>query len=204
MDDLLRKKLSSCRITLCRKRYLKDRMRYCWIIIGMMLLMACPATPANAVGVEAKVKSAYLYNLLRRTSWPEGSFKTDDSPYIVGVLGDDNLEGLLEKIASRKKVNKRSIQLEKFKTIKDYKPCHMLYVPGYRSPEQQKEILKATKGTHCLVVGDSPGFALAGATANFDYRDDGTIGMELNLAQAKKHKLKFDRQLIEVSQPVGE
>lgn len=174
-------------------------------IAAVMLFAAAwvitPPSEAFAASVEAKVKSAYLYNLLRRTAWPDSTFENDESPYRIAVLGQDNLEGLLEKIAEMKKVNKRAIKLERLKSIDDYKPCHMLYVPGYAlTTEQQRAIVEKTAGTPCLVVGDSPGFAQAGATANFVDREDGTIGLELNLAMAKKHRLSFDKQLLDVAQ----
>ena len=174
------------------------------ILLVLVVFSACPVSTADAAGVEAKVKSAYLYNLLRRTTWPESTFKNEESPYLVTVLGQDNLEGLLDKIASKKKVNKRAIKLIRIKSIKDLQPCHMLYVPNYLTPEQQQAILKKTAGTPCLVVGDSPGFARAGATANFVDREDGTVGIVLNVAQARKHHLKFDRQLLEVAEATSE
>lgn len=158
----------------------------------------------EAASIEAKVKSAYLYNLLRRTSWPEAMFQNDESPYRVAVLGQDNLEGLLEVIAERKRVNKRPIELIRLQSIDDYEPCHMLYVPGHRTSEQQKAIVAKAAGHACLVVGDSSGFAAAGATANFVHREDGTVGIELNLAEAKKHHLKFDEQLVAVSHVLDE
>jgi len=80
----------------------------------------------------------------------------------------------------------------------------MLYVPGYVTPEEQQAVLKKTSRTPCLVVGDTPGFARAGATANFVDREDGTIGIELNLPQAKKRHLKFDQQLLEVAEILGD
>jgi hypothetical protein len=191
-----------------RQRRVPDRVRMVVAILVVAAWILSPVASASAASVEAKVKSAYLYNLLRRTTWPDTMFKNDESPYRIIVLGRDNLDGLLEKIAQMKKVNKRSIKLERIKSLDEYnerEPCHMLYVPEYDlSPEKQQAILKKTAGTPCLVVGDSPGFARAGAMANFMDREDGTIGLELNLARAKKHRIKFDKQLIEVSQTVAE
>ncbi|HLA83574.1 MAG TPA: YfiR family protein [Thermoguttaceae bacterium] len=184
----------------------------CWTttaagVLVIALMLMGPLSTVEAAGVEAKVKSAYLYNLLRRTIWPDKAFQNEESPYRVAVLGQDNLEGLLEKIAQMKKVNKRAIKLERLNSLKDYRPeqpFHMLYVPGYLTPEQQQAVIDKTAGAPCLIVGESPGFAAAGATANFIDRDDGTIGIELNLAQAKKRSLEFDRQLLEVAQTVSE
>jgi len=175
------------------------------VVLAAGLLLVCPVSLARAASVEAKVKSAYLYNLLRRTTWPDSMFEKDDSPYRVAVLGQDNLEGLLEKIAEKKKVNKRSIQLHRLKSLDDLRePYHMLYVPGeYLSPEQQQAILKKTANMPCLVVGDAPGFAEAGASANFYERDDGTMGIQLNRAEAAQHQLKFDQQLLEVAKIVS-
>lgn len=191
-----------------RRRSTQVRMRTATAVLVAFAWILCAASTTWAATVEAKVKSAYLYNLLRRTTWPDSMFKNDESPYRVVVLGSDRLGGLLEKIAQMKKVNKRSIKLERIKSLNEYKdrePCHMLYVPEYElSPEKQQAILKKTAGTPCLVIGDAPGFARAGAAANFIDREDGTIGLELNLERAKKHKIRFDKQLIEVAQTVAQ
>jgi hypothetical protein len=202
MDDRHREVLVR-RGTPARSDMRGGRLGIAVALLFTIALACCPSTAA-AVGVEAKVKSAYLYNFLRRTVWPDKTFETDESPYRIAILGEDNLEGLLEKIAEQKKVNKRPIVLQRLASIDQYKPCHMLYVAGSITPEQRQAILKKTAGTSCLVVADSPGFAKAGGIADFVDREDGTIGIELNLGRAKKSRLKFDQELVEVAQTVSE
>jgi len=173
----------------------------CGVLVATFLT-AFPASPVQAAGTEAKIKAAYLYNLLRRTTWPDSAFAGDDAPYTVAVLGKDSLEGLLDTVARKKKVNKRKISLKRLGSIAEYTPCHMLYVPGSPDADTRKSVLEKTADTSCLVVGETDGFGKEGATINFFPKPDGTIGYELNEVAEAGHNLKFEDQIRKVGTKV--
>src|SRR5580698_7115353 len=57
------------------------------LFLGTLLLTAGPKPAVGEVS-EYAVKAAYLYNFTQFVRWPEGSLG-DDSPFVIGVLGDD-------------------------------------------------------------------------------------------------------------------
>jgi hypothetical protein len=167
-----------------------------FLLLGALICgVASAAREARAASAEAKVKTAYLYNILRYTTWPPEAFASDQAPYTVLILGEDKLEGLLDKVAESKQINKRSIVIKRITSLDQYAPCQLLYVCGTLTPENSKTILQKTAGTPVVVVGESAGFGTEGATVNFFADADGTTGYELNLKAADERKLAFESQL---------
>lgn len=56
---------------------------------------AAPATPG-----ENEVEAAYLVNFLRYTQWPQSSFDSATSPYVVSVVGDENAYQAVRAVAA--------------------------------------------------------------------------------------------------------
>jgi hypothetical protein len=169
----------------------------CCIIVGLATVAS--VSQIQAASTEAKVKTAYIYNLLRMATWPAEAFANEQSPYTIVILGEDKLEDLLDKVAESKQINKRSIVLKRISAIDGYVPCHVLYVTGTQTPEACKAILDKTANTSVLVLGETPGFGKQGATVNFFVDENGTTGYEMNLKAAAKHSLKFESQLQELA-----
>lgn len=162
------------------------------------------AFQAQAASPEAKVKTAYIYNILRNTTWPPEAFANDQAPYTVLILGEDKLEGLLDKVASSKKVNKRSIVVKKISSINEFTPCHILYAVGAQTPDTSKAILEKTASSSTLVLGETADFAKQGADVNFFEDANGTTGYEMNLKVSAKKSLKFDAQLRDLAKIVDQ
>ncbi len=73
----------------------------------------------------AKMQALYLYNFTRYVEWPE-SYKTGD--FVIGVAGTgSDVATELKDIATKRKVNAQVIQIIEFKSVKDYKTCHLLF-----------------------------------------------------------------------------
>ncbi len=171
-------------------------------LLAATILSTLAAPPAMAASKESKIKVAYLYVLLRNTTWPGNAFASDDAPYVIGVLGDDPLGSPLDKLAAKKTVNKRKIVIERFAAMDGYKPCHILYASGELDEAQRGAILGAVKGKPVLVIGDAPGFAAGGATANFYVKPDEAIGFEINAAAAGAAKLQLKDAILKAGKAV--
>jgi hypothetical protein len=175
------------------------------VLLGALLFgVFSAAREAHAASAEAKVKTAYLYNILRYTTWPPETFANDQAPYTVLILGTDNLEGLIDKVAESKQINKRSIVIKRITSLDQYAPCHLLYACGTLSPEASKAILQKTAGAPVVVVGESAGFGAEGAPINFFADSDGTIGYEMNLKAAGERKITFESQLKDLGKVIAQ
>ena len=148
---------------------------------------------------EYRLKAAYLYNFLVFFTWPEETFSGPDAPLVVGVFGDDPLGAALDEVARRKTVKGRPIVVRRFKSWKDHKPCHMLFLPRTVGQNTLIEAIKRTRGSPLLLVGETPGLARSGATVNFYPDIDGTIGFEINVDATAERKLGVDARLLKLA-----
>ena len=148
---------------------------------------------------EYRLKAAYLYNFLVFFSWPEETFSGPQAPLVVGVFGDGPLGAALDEVARRKTVKGRRIVVRRFKSWKDYRPCHMLFLPRTVGQNALAEAIKRTRGSPLLLVGETPGLARRGATVNFYPDIDGTIGFEINVDATAERKLGVDARLLKLA-----
>jgi hypothetical protein len=156
-----------------------------------------PAADTNPT-YEYNVKAAYLYSFGRYVEWPDESLSRASNAFVIGVLGDDPFGDGLDRIAKAKKTHDRQIVIRRFRSLDDYQPCHILFVPKSVAPEQQAAALQKLGATPVLLVGESPGFAAQGGTINF-YLDQDTVHFEINVQAAKRQQLSINAQLLRLA-----
>ncbi len=157
-----------------------------------------PARAQPGKITEYRLKTAYLYHFAQFTIWPASAFNDASgvrAPFIIGVLGDDPLGTTLDELARRKTVKGRPIVVRRFKSWKNYQPCHILFLSRTTLPDLRLKAIAATASSPLLLVGESPGFAVRGATVNFYPDVDGTIGFEINIDATKQRKLRVDARV---------
>lgn len=177
--------------------------RQVWLPLLAVGVLAGMTGRVDAASQEAKVKTAYLYTFLSSVTWPDSSFASDDAPYVVVIVGEDKLEGLIDKVAAKKKVNKRSIELKRVGSVAEAGDCHLLYVVGELDEGGRKAVLDKTNGTPTLVVGETANFASEGATVNFYIDADGKMGFQVNQGTAESHGLKLGDKIMKVGDAVN-
>ena len=116
---------------------------------------------------EYKVKVAYLYNFARYVKWPQTVFVDKDAPFVIGILGEAPFGSMLDRLSQSRKIDDRRIVIKRFAAPADYTPCQILFVTQTVNAEQREEIVKRTKESPVLIVGETEGFALYGAGINF-------------------------------------
>ncbi len=151
---------------------------------------------------EYAIKAAYLYQFGRYVQWPAGAFANETSPLVIGVLGPDPFDGMLEEIARTKRIEGHPIVVRQFASMRDYKPCHILFVNSAVDPEQKAAAIQKAKESPILLVGEEPGFVEQGGTVNF-FLDENRIRFEINAAAAKQERLKISSKLLSLAKIVG-
>ena len=143
---------------------------------------------------ECKVKYVYLYSFGLLTKWPEATFKRTDNNFVIGVLGDKPFGHILDAIAMRKKIDGRRIVVRRFKTIDEYRPCHILYVTESVAEEDASAVRQELKGDAVLIVGETPGFEYFGGVISFRIEDE-NVKFSLNVDAAKRRHLMVSARL---------
>ena len=116
--------------------------------------------------LEYKVKGAFLYNFAKFVEWPATAFKTNDSPLVIGVLGDTRLPPDLEQAVEGRTVNGRPVVVRRSKRIEDLLEAHVLFISSSEQADYGR-IMRMLSGRGVLTVGESPEFLRQGGVINF-------------------------------------
>ncbi|HUK33203.1 MAG TPA: YfiR family protein [Vicinamibacterales bacterium] len=156
---------------------------------GLWSLLA--SVPVRAQSEET-LKSQFILNFARFTTWPSAAFASPSSPLIVGFVSSPDLADAFDRIATGKNVNGRELKVKKFDSVAAVDDSCQVVVaaPGALS----RAVAAKIKGKHVLLVGQDGGFLDAGGTINLIV-EGGKISFEVNLASAHAASLELDQKL---------
>lgn len=175
------------------------------ITLGMLLFLC--AVPARTEAqtqrpelTEYQVKALFLLNFTRYVEWPDEAFATDDSPFVIGIAGQDPFDENLLRLVRDRVVNGRPIEVRNVDGPAEIRACHLLFI-GLSERTRIEEILGHTGNRHMLTVGETPGFLERGGGINFMMRDD-HVRFEINLHATRESNLRVRSQLLRVAEAV--
>jgi hypothetical protein len=156
---------------------------------------------------EDAAKAICLYNFAVFVDWPATAFASADSPFVIGVLGDDTFAGDLDKAfndkkpqGGRKLVVRKLKWSKDLKDSKDFKDCHLLYIAATEAAHGD-EIIQMRKGTPTLTVADFPDFAKHGGIINL-ILEDSKLHFEVNVEAAKQSDLNISSRVLKLAKIV--
>lgn len=159
--------------------------------------VAAQAPPAT----EYQLKAVFLYNFAQFVEWPESAFPEPDTPFVIGVLGDDPFGRYLDETVQGEAVNDHPLVVQRFGQVDEIKACHILFV-SRREQQRLPQILAALKGRGILTVGDADGFAGQGGMIRF-VTDHNRIRLRINLEVARADNLTISSKLLRPAEIVS-
>ena len=172
-----------------------------WVSIltcaGMAAALTSPCEQAR--GREYELKAAFLYNFARYVKWPKDRAARKHS-LVLGVLGRDPFGPHLDVLEKDRTIKGKKIVVRRFRTMTDYVACQILFVSSSEA-RRLEAALEQVKGSHVLVVSDTPGFAQRGVTINFIV-ERRKVGFEVNVDAAKREGLKISSKLLRLAEIV--
>jgi hypothetical protein len=155
--------------------------------------------PAQTFSAEA-IKAAYLTNFIRFTHWPEGAFPEKNSAFVIGVVGNRDLEDQLLGLADRQSIRERPLRILRIRSTRDLENCHVVFFESVMStpgaPDlTMKECVDAVRGRPVLTVSDSPDFIAEGGIINL-YREGENLRFEIAPHHATATKLVLSSRLL--------
>ncbi len=163
-------------------------------ILSSITLLVLAARPCllQAEEPEYRVKAEFLFNFLKFVEWPPAA---GDSPWVIGVLGQDPFGEILDETVRGKIVNGRTVDVRRYSRLADVKDCNILFI-GHAEFERMgvpAQALLIQKGL--LTVGESPGFLKAGGMINF-YVEENRVHFEIRPSVARAARLRMSSQLL--------
>lgn len=144
-------------------------------ILAMPATVAVGANAAQPSAVEAsdpalQVKAAYLYKFAGYVEWPSGVFASENSPIVIGVIGNDELEAILSRMVVGKTAGRRLLVTRRMEAQDPLQGVHMLFV-GAMDTRTLQAIGDAVRGKPVLVVSDAGQERTLDSMISFDLID---------------------------------
>lgn len=167
---------------------------------------ASPSAPAQTFSAES-VKAAYLTNFIRFTQWPETSFADKSAPFVIGVVGNRDLEDELLRLSDRLSVRDRPLRILRIRSARDLQNCHVVFFESVTSTSgipdlTMSECLEAVRGRSVLTVSDSPDFIGEGGIINL-YREGENLRFEIAPQHATSAGLVLSSRLLALARIIS-
>ena len=192
-------------VPLTSPRHRRRRLGAALLAFWLGLAGLAPATPAAAAGAplaasEEKVQAAYLHKFLNYAEWPPVSFPQPDTPYVIGVAGDDTVADELARIAAGRSVNNRGVIVKRLLPGDAVNDLHVLYI-GRNERARLGQWLRQVKGKPVLTVTAAEGALEQGCIINFRTVDD-RVRFEVSADAAEQSGLRLNSRLYSVAMNV--
>jgi len=185
----------------CIRVVLRQILIVCAVIAGLNLMIVKSSLQAeNKTFREYQVKAVFIYNFVNFVKWPEDTGYDHESPFIIGIAGDDAVQGFLEKVVADETVKGRKIVVRHIDAFTLPLDCRILFI-SKTIRKDVLQILKDAAGRKMLTVGDFKGFIQAGGIINF-FHAQGRIHIEINKTGADLAGLAISSKLLKLVQIV--
>jgi len=173
--------------------------------VSLLLLLTLAVLPASSLAAQKKpspiprataIKGSYLYYFAHYVTWPKKTRAPADR-FVITVMGNAPLVLVLKKLSLKKKVRGKPLVIRTLRTLKDWKPCHILFIGKSRKSELAR-VRRLAERDHVLLVGDTPGFEKRGCTINF-FEKNNNVRFFINLSAERKAGLKISSKLLNVA-----
>lgn len=172
--------------------------------LGLILLLLPGASgrAQDSQPSEYELKAAFLFNFAKFVDWPPEAVPPKNTPFIIGILGENPFGADLEKVIRDKKVNDHPIEIKPCRTAAEATNCHILFICSSEK-DHLAEIVKSLNQASVLTVGESDRFIEGGGMIRF-FTESKKIRFQINDEVAKKAKLKISSKLLSLStRPTG-
>jgi hypothetical protein len=170
--------------------------------VAWLAAMLCSAPVAAAVPAgEYQVKAAYLFNFSQFVEWPPAAFESPNAPFVIGIVGEDPFEGVLESVVRGESLEGHPLQVRRFAGAADIADCNIVFVARGQAALLD-ETLQALRGRHVLTVTDAPGAEHRGAMIVL-FTDNKRVRMRINLAAARASQLVISSKLLRPAEVIN-
>jgi hypothetical protein len=166
----------------------------CKFALVMAIVLATSAI-AQTVD-EYHMKAAFVFNFAKFIQWPTQAFRTPTDPFVICVLGQDQMANSLRETVNGNAIEGRAAIVRQVTVDQVTGDCNILFVGStaakrFRSSRQES--------TGLLTVGETPGFAAEGGAINLKL-EDGKLRFEINVAAAQGQQLHISSKLLSLAE----
>lgn len=117
-------------------------------------LLAQAPLARGAAPTEFQVKAVFVFNFATFVQWPMEQQAGPGAPFVIGLLGADELAGYLEEAVRGELVDGRPLQVRRYRNVEEVDDCRILFI-GRGEQVQLDRVLSRVDGRRTLTVSDA-------------------------------------------------
>jgi hypothetical protein len=172
------------------------RRGFLWLAAASLAALGPQAHAQQAP--EATVKAAFLYKFAGYVEWPEGAFAAPDAPFVIGIVGAEEVAAELERLVPARTVLNRRVAVRRLKETESPRGVHLLFIG--RAEPNPRAFLRAPQHGALTVTESERGLEM-GSSINFVALDD-RVGFEVSLDAVEKNGLRISSRMLAVARRV--
>lgn len=182
-----------------RRHYVGRFVVACAFLASLVVatLIFAPAAEAQREADANKVKAAFVFQFANFVEWPDEAFESDRAPFIITIVGNEEIEKLLADAAKDKRVQGRPIRVEDGDASDDLSKCHIVFVDDSQSGSGT-ELIDRYMDSPVLLVSDSEEFTKDGGTIRLFERSN-RLKIEINVDAAERANLQVSSKLLSLA-----
>ena len=159
-----------------------------------VVMTFAPVAKAQRAADVNKLKAAFIYQFSNFVDWPSEAFELDDSPFVIGVVGNKDLREILKSAVRGKSVDGHPLEIKSFESSGDPSSCHILFI-GKTEKQHVQGILDLCSDKPVLTIGDSEDFTDKGGVILL-YEERNKLRIEINTDAADRAELSISSRLL--------
>ncbi|HET6244788.1 MAG: YfiR family protein [Bacteroidetes bacterium] len=163
----------------------------------LFILITGFAVKPQSEAEEYNLKAAFIYNFTMYIEW--SGFIAEEE-FIIGIIGNSQINEPLAQIARTKTVNGKKIIIQNFDNPEEIIFCHILFI-SRDTTFPLKTILARANFNGTLIVSEKRGFAEQGTAINFVIDND-KVKFEANTKAIRSAGLTASSQLLKLARIV--
>jgi hypothetical protein len=152
-----------------------------WVLRVTLILLgltqhASAQTGERQADLAAKVTSAYVFKFASFVDWPEDAFAQADSPFVIGVMGEDTLADVMIASLKGRQSNGRKLIVRKLLPSDSALGIHMLYLGNLPKRDllnifaslREHPVLTVTESAQAFALGSMINLVIAEDRLRFE------------------------------------
>ncbi len=165
---------------------------------SLLLLLALLLCGISSFGQVAKVHALYLYQFAKGTSWP---IEDANQPFIITVIGDNELVDQLRATTNGKKVGNREVYIIAVSSTKNLPKSDIIFL-GEKFTSKISSLLSDQANKKVLIVSASQGQCSHGACISFVQKDQ-QVSYQISERNISNRGLRMTPKIISFGQQVS-
>jgi len=174
----------------------------CLAFLVLTLSFISSLWAASPDALENEVKAAMIFNFTKFVDWPAASLADSKAPFVVGLVGEDDLTPFVEAAMRDKSVAGHPVRCVRMQAQHPSESCQLLLV-AKSERKRGAEILRMWQRPGLLSISAMDGFVGLGGVIGIVVEDK-RARFEVNIDAAHRAGLNISSKLLRLARNVQE